>query len=346
MPPRRIFAVGGTLTLALTVLASCAEAVTVTGPPGFGRAITLASAGVPNLSAAPSVAVDAAGSAVVAWDVRTGILVRTVNASGGMGPTQRVGSGFAPDVSIAPDGEAAVVWQAMPRGGHGRRLLLAAVAPPGGTFGPPQQLLSVNANVADWSIVATNSRIVAVWSQDVAGGGRASGSQISYAVAAGSARFGPARTLALADDASLGGVVADAAGDAVVSYQTPPALGPRAVNAQVAATVLPAGAREFDPPNVLSSDTEQSIPSSEAGGDTVFAGPGGVAVGYGVQGALPWLLRVSTLEPTLTFATAQTAGEVPNPPPYETTYSGPVVALPAEGGPVAAWTVGREAAGR
>ncbi len=346
MPWKRVFAVGGTVTLALSALASCAQASTATVPPSFGRAITVASAGVPALSAPPSVAVDAAGSSVVAWNTRTGVLARSVDPSGRLGPTQRLGLGFAPDVSIAPDGEAAVIWQATPRGGHGRRLLLAAVAPPGRRFGSPQQLLSVTANVPDWSIVATDGRVVAAWGQDVPGREPSTGSEIRYAVAAGAARFGSPLTLALADNANLGGAVADAAGDVAVSYQTPPVLGPGPVNAQVAAAVLPAGAREFDVPKVLSADTEQSIPSSEGGADTVFAGPGGVAVGYGVQGTLPWLLRVSMLEPSLVFASAQTVAQVPNPPPSVTTYSGPVVALPAEGGPVAAWTVGREASAR
>lgn len=337
----RIFAAGAVTPALSALLVFCGQANAATVAPSFGRAITVAPAGVPNLSAPPSVALDAAGSSVVAWNTSGGILVRNVNASGRLGTTQHLGPGFGPDVSIAPDGTAAAVWQAMPRGGRGRRLLLAAVAPPGKRFGSPQQLLSVNANIPDWSIVATDGRVVVVWGQDLPG--RAGGPAIRYAVAAGAARFSSPLTLALADDANLGGAVADAAGDVAVSYQTPPVLGVRAVNAQVAAAVLPAGAREFDAPKVLSADTEQSIPFSEGGGENVFAGPGGVAVGYGVQGTLPWLLRVSALEPAPTFAAPRTAAEVANPPPSVTVYSGPVVALPAEGGAVAAWTVGREA---
>ncbi len=128
-----------------------------------------------------------------------------------------------------------------------------------------------------------------------------------------------------------------------MSYQTPLVLGPSPANAQVAAAVLPAGAQTFDAPQVLSAGTEQSIPSSEGSGDSVFAGPGGVAVGYGVGGTLPWLLQVARLGTGLSFAAPQTAAEVPNPPPSIDSYSGPVVALPADGGPVAAWTVGRDA---
>jgi|GEM_PF-2605954 len=326
----------------------CRQAVAATVAPSsvapsFGRAITVASAGVPELSAPPAVAVNAAGSSVVAWNALTGIVVRHVSAGGRLGAPQHLGPGFRPEVSIAANGTAAVIWEAMPSGGHGRRLLLGAIALAGKPFGTPQRLLSVTANVPDWSIVATDERVVAVWGQDVPGLEAATSAEIRYAIAAGSVRFGAPRTLALAYYASVGGAGVDAAGDVAVSYRTPLVLGPTPVNAQVAAAVLPAGARTFDAPQVLSAGTQQSLPSSEGDGDAVFSGPGGVAVGYSVEGTLPWLLQVSTLEPDLSYAASQTAGEVPNPPPSITTYNGPVVALPVEGGPVAAWTVGRDA---
>jgi hypothetical protein len=343
MPSTRVFAISVAVTVAVLLVAVFdSQTVAAPGPPSFGRAITVASSGVPELSAPPAAAVDASGSSVVAWNTVRGIVARRVSATGRLGAVQHLGPGSGPAVSIAPNGTAAVIWEWMPSGGHGRRLVLAAIAPPGRPFGAPQRLVLVQANVPDWSVVATDGGVVAVWGEDV-GSEPATDSEIRFAIAGGTGRFGSPRTLALAYYANLGGAAADAAGDVAVSYETPLVLGPSPANAQVAAAVLPAGAQTFDAPQVLSAGTEQSIPSSEGGGDSVFAGPGGVAVGYGVGGTLPWLLQVARLGTGLSFAAPQTAAEVPNPPPSIDSYSGPVVALPADGAPVAAWTVGRDA---
>ncbi len=307
--------------------------------PRFGRPMIVASGGVPELSGPPSVAVDPAGQIVVAWPAQAGILVRR-GSGGRLGATQNLGIGSGPHVSIAQDGTAAVIWQSSPPGGHGRRLVMAAIAPPGKPFGRPQRLLSVLANVVGQRIVATNSRVVAVWGQDVPGQDSATRSEIRYAIAAANTRFAGARTIAYAYYAALGGAVSDAAGDIAVAYQTPLVIGSQGT--QAAAAVLPATSSTFDPSQVLSIGTEHSIPFSSAGSASVFSGPGGVAVSYNVEGTLPWQLQVSTLGNGLSFAEPQLAGEVPNPPPFITWFTGPVVALPSHGGPLVAWTSGRE----
>jgi hypothetical protein len=93
--------------------------------------------------------------------------VRRGGPSGHLGRVQQVGEGSSPEVSIAADGTAAVMWEGVARPGHGRSLLLASIAPPGMPFGRPQKLLLVKADVPYFSVVATNERVVALWGQGV-----------------------------------------------------------------------------------------------------------------------------------------------------------------------------------
>lgn len=324
------------LLLCLACWGACAASA---GAVGFGTPVLVAPSGVPALASAPSVAVDASNRTVVAWQSDDGVLARIGPAPGRLRPAQRLGEGYDAHVSISPDGTAAIIWLATPSRARGRRLLFAAIAPPGRRFGRPQLLLSVVANVPTETIVATDGRVVAVWGADVPGREPATSSEIRYAIAGSSDRFGAVHTLARAYYATLDGAEADAAGDVAVAYQTPLRA---ATNTQVAAAVMAAGASSFSAPQLLSGETMTSLPYSQADEGGVFAGPGGIAVGFNIEATLPWLLRASLLSPSLSFGPALQATAIPNPPPSLTWFTGPVLAVPGRGGVLAAWTVGRD----
>jgi hypothetical protein len=225
------------------------------------------------------------------------------------------------------------MWEGV-RPGHGRSLLLASIARPGRRFGRPQRLLLVKANVPYFSVVATEERIVAVWGQGVPHGQPA----VRYAIAAHGHLFGPDETLGPSYEGSLDGAGTDAAGDVIVSYEAPPVASTE--DAHAAAAVLPAGASSFRAPETLASSLVGQHRFAQAEGKGLGDGPGGIAVGL-IAGATTTTLMSTTLGPGLSFSPPVVVGEIPNPSPYLTTYSGPVLALPAKGGPIAAWTVGR-----
>jgi len=295
--------------------------------------------GLPFLSGPPAVAVNASGDSVVAWNtqlrgrVNLRIDVRRGGPSGRLGRVQRVGEGAFPQVSIAPDGTAAVMWDGA-RPGNGRSLLLGSIAPPGMPFGRPQRLLLVKASVPGFSVVATDERIIAVWGQGVPHHQPA----VRYAIAVHDHRFGPVETVGPSYEGSLDGAGSDAADDVIVSYEAPPSASTE--DAYPAAAVLPVGASSFRAPEALASSLVGQNPFAEDEGKDFGDGPGGIAIGL-TAGATTTTLISTTLGPGLSFSPPVPVGEVPNPPPNLTTYSGPVLALPAKGGQIAAWTVGR-----
>jgi hypothetical protein len=321
----------------LALLASgVAPALAGAATPAFGKAQTLAAAGVPSLSPPPAVATNADGESVVAWlsvPGKTGrLLVRRGDAAGHFGKAQTLTTSpmIGPSVSIAADGAAAVTWQAL---SGGKRKIEVAIARPGHGFGAAQTLASVSEDVVSTDVVAQAHRTVAVWGQDLAGG---NAGEVRYAVAGASDHFAAARTLAPAYLVPEVDASAAAAGDVIVAYKTPVSTTPQE-NSQVASAALPPTGTTFGAPQVVSAGTAQSLPDSEADGASLSAGPGGVALSYGIEGVLPWDMQVTTFADGA-FGTPQTVGQVPNPPPGLNGYMGPVVAVPASGGQVAAWT--------
>jgi hypothetical protein len=117
-------------------------------------------------------------------------------------------------------------------------------------------------------------------------------------------------------------VAADAAGDVAVAFTTPQS--PPSPYEPAAVATLPAGAAAFGAPQVFAPEGEDLA---------VFGGPGGFALGYGLQGTEPWRLEISGVGGApLTAATIDASD-------YRTGFEGPVVALPARGGALVAWTV-------
>jgi hypothetical protein len=145
-------------------------------------------------------------------------------------------------------------------------------------------------------------------------------------------RFSPAAI------SSLNDVAADAGGDVVIAYSTrlSQPSGGAPVNGQLATVVMPRAGTTFGAPQLISQDTATALPGSESLAARLYSGPGGLAAGFAVEGVLPWLLRVATLQPNLAFGAPVTAGTVDNQTGNHG-FVGPAVALPATGQTVAAW---------
>jgi hypothetical protein len=315
-------------------LPPCAVAAT-----GFGATAVVARSGA-GFGAPPSAAMTSGGRGLVVWTgdaTRAGgrALARNRFATGRWGAKQVLSQRGVGETAAAlhPDGTAAAAW--VRHGAHGVRYVEASVAlPPLHRFGRAQRLVTVRANVVSVQLVAADGRIVAVWHQGVPGKRR---DEVRYAIAGRDGRFGPPRTLAVAY--LSGGVHAAVArdGNVIAAWQTPLADG---ADTQVAVAALAPGATDFGAAQVVSSGTQQELPGSEALASGLFAGPGGLALGYSVQGTLPWLLRVATRGADGSFK-PETAAEVDDEQ-GTASVDGPVVALPATGGLVAAWTVTRQ----
>jgi hypothetical protein len=321
-----------------------ASPVAGTTPPSerFAAPQGLTTAGSAS-SGPPGVAVDGKGRSLVAWlgDVgkHGGRIVARRGDSHGRFTAPRTLSpqgAFQPTATLAPDGTAAVIWQRDLA--HGRRHLELAVARRGHGFGHVQTLVSVQANLLTWKIVAAGGRLVAVWWQGVPGHGH----QVRYAIAGADGRFGTARTIGATGIFGGASATADAAGDVIVTWTTG---ADGQTNAQTAAAALPAGATRFGAPQLVSADTAQTFQGSEAILAQLFSGPGGVAAGYGVEGVLPWRMQVATAGPGGALGAPQTVGLVDNSSPGGGAYGGPAVALPAAGGAVAVWSQTQDASG-
>lgn len=300
--------------------------------PAFAAPQTVAATGIPSLSAAPFAAVNAAGDWAVAWEsfggAAKGLVVRRARRGGSLARSEVVAraSPFRTALVVTPEGATGIAWLAAAKG---KRAVMVRFARPGRRFGQARRIAAA-AGAGDLVSGAAAGRVLVAWSQP-ADRGRAT--LVRYAIGDRRGRFGAARTLARADYSTDLGVEPDPAGDLVVSYRTRLAT-TGSSNAQLAAAVLPRGASAFANPQVISSDTQQSIPGSEAGGE-LFAGPGGLAAGFSVTGTLPWQLRVATLGGDR-FGAPATVGTVDNQTGNHGFY-GPVVALPARGAQVVAW---------
>jgi hypothetical protein len=108
---------------------------------------------------------------------------------------------------------------------------------------------------------------------------------------------------------------------------------------QAAAAVLAPGADRFGPAQVVSADTART---GSFAYPNAFAGPGGVRLGYVVSGELPWQLRVATPAGDGRFV-PRTVTTVDQNEAGTRSVDGPLLARPATGPAVAAWSVTRMA---
>ena len=251
---------------------------------------------------------------------------RAITPSGRLGRVQRLAAGGdLPTVAVGGQGIRAVAWQERTNGGAPR--LRVAVARSVEAFGRPETLASVPPTARPSGLaVSSDGRIVAVWQQ---------GGEVRYALrAAGERRFGAARRLARIGPLSGPTMAEDpGTGDVLVTWGTVP--GER--NQQAAVATLPRGATTFAAPWIVSGRDAEEQQGAEAY-PRVFTGPGGAVVGYGVGGQQPNLLRSASRVPGGGFAPSRTIAGV-DVSSGEVGYVGPVLALPADGATVAAWTV-------
>ena len=93
------------------------------------------------------VGVDSQGGAVAAWarpdpsGDRINVAIRP--AGGSFGLPQIISAAFDssdPQVAVAPDGRALLVWTQDGTPGYSNKVIMASFRPAGGSFGTPQQL--------------------------------------------------------------------------------------------------------------------------------------------------------------------------------------------------------------
>ena len=277
-------------------------------------------------------AIDPAGNSIVAWEGASGIEVIRGDAAGRFGAPQLVARG-APsmiDLSMAPDGSAAIAWGAsisQPQG--------VATAAPGARFGAPQHSRAT-------AIVATDGRVIAVWDRGVTRGH----GQISYAIAPEGGRLGAPRTLPAPTPALLPSLFArpalalDAHGNVVMDYLTAPSVSPPA-NSQLVGAAMASRASAFGDPAIVSGPLRRGenveLPSALPG-TALFSGPGGAAGSF-IQGT-PTAWNMDVIAAGTAFGPPLRAGSlaIPTQSGETLTIAGPVVALPRTGGELTAWT--------
>ena len=296
----------------------------------FGPPATIASRPYPGGTLAA--AIDPAGDSIVAWDGAKGIEVIRGNAAGHFGTPQLLARATPSliDLSMAPDGSAAISWSesiTQPQA--------VATAAPGGRFGAPQASRAT-------AILATNGHVIAVWDRGVTPGH----GQVSYAVAPEGGRLGAPLTLPVPTPALLPDLIArpalavDPKGDVVLAYLTAPSMSPPR-NSQLAGAAMPAGTSAFAAPAIISGSLTRGdnveLPST-LNSTELFSGPGGAAASF-ISGT-PTAWHMDTLAAGATFSSPVSAGSLTIPTSSGETLSiaGPVVALPATGGELTAWT--------
>lgn len=218
----------------------------------------------------PSVAIDARGRSVVAWatSARSGarVLVRRGDASGAFGRAQVIGSHavLGPSVAISSDGTAAVVWS--DTGPRSARLEIS-IARGGRAYSHARTLDDGGISAAAVFVLAR--RIVVVWQ-------RFDSNSVTYAVGTLKGRFRAARTLPADRNVSASAAV-DSAGDVLLGLVGTPA-------GRVEYSLLRAGSDTFAPPREVPDPVADSSIDVHVAALTAFAGPGGVALGYELQG--------------------------------------------------------------
>lgn len=138
------------------------------GAGAFGRSLVLSGAA----AAAPAVAVNEDGDAVVAW--RSGSRVEAAAVTGGrVGQTRVLGRAYAgwnPSVAIASTGDAVVAWSSLRRDarsqpGHPtfRQFVAASLRRGAGRFGQPDILARQDAARYVRAAVGEDGRAVVAW---------------------------------------------------------------------------------------------------------------------------------------------------------------------------------------
>jgi hypothetical protein len=263
-----------------------------------------------------------------------GVVARRGTSAGTFGSIERLtGSGFEPSAAAGLHGGASVVWESFAASG-GTRHLEASVAIGRGRFGKPQTLASVRATITSQTVLATGGHYVAIWRQGIPGTSRHA---VRYAVSNSAGHFGAVQTLA-PDTGPISGVSAAVRLDGTVTaaWGTPLGL-PPAQNQQLAYAQLPVSATSFGPIENLTAQAASQ--GAETVGIDVDAGPGGTALAWTEDAALPELLRTAPLL-TGVAPMPQTVLSIASPDLSQTYGVGPVLALPADGlAPVAAYAV-------
>ncbi len=307
--------------------------------PAFAPAQVVASSGATGVS----VAMNPQGTALVAWDDETGpghTYVQTDGARGVLGPVQSLwtGPGYRVNAALASDSTSAVTWM------YGQSLL-GAVARPSHNFATPQTLASsVSTQPGATKLVATPGRAVAVWLAPASQGS----SVIDYAVAGSNGRFGASQALVGTAIAAPLLATSDSAGDVIIAYWTATSTAQQAAttgkgkskpknkpkpkptsNGTLAYAILPSGATTFGAAQPITSLTGTAKPSANV---SMTSGPGGVAVAYaGNQ------FSVATMGSSGVFGNPSKAGMLPAPS-SGASFTGPAVAMPSLGGPMATWS--------
>jgi len=183
----------------------------------FGPTVSLSAAG--GNAAAPKVAIDAAGNAIVVWERNNGAneVVEEATRSAAIGKFAPVGvlsnpaeGAIQPSVAMNAEGDTAVVWVRL----GASNVTQATVRPAGGTFSAPANLSGEGFN-ADHPQVALDGRgdPTVVWARQL-------GFELVVEYASGTpvASFSP--PMGLAFEAWYPSIAEDAAGDTLVGYAT------------------------------------------------------------------------------------------------------------------------------
>jgi hypothetical protein len=289
-----------------------------------------------NVLAHPGAAINAQGRTAVVWTKsgrRGGLRVRLGRVTGRFSRTEVLSRTpvLDPAVALGADGTAAVVWVA--GGRRGTRRLRVAVARPAHGFGRARTLATGRGRttIISWSVVVgPDGRVVAVWGQLGRGGTIHAPTMLRFALRPAGRGFSKARNLAASGGHS---VVSDTDGTTYVAWRSP--LGEPYEHVAVAA--LAPTAREFGAPEIVSgyvhwtNDARLHEPS-------LFAGPGGVALGYAV-GRPPKIhrLHVALRAPDGRFGSPRAVASL-DPADGRSTFRAPAVGLPAGGPAVAVWS--------
>lgn len=227
----------------------------------FGAPIDLSTGGASATS--PSVAVDDAGNAIVAWRRLDGnpiIRVARRAAGGSFGAPVDVSladrSSSSPEVALAPSGEAIVVWRSTD---GPETLAMASIAPPGGDFGAPIELSARGTRSARAGVAMDAAgNAIAVWERD---------GVIRARIRPAGGSFGSTIDLTAPGMASGPTVAMNAGGDAIVAWSRSDGA-----NRIVQARMRPAGGA-FGP-----TDDAISSPGEDADGATAALDAAGGAI--------------------------------------------------------------------
>jgi PKD domain len=252
-------------------------------PPGgaFSAPRSLGPIETPLAGGPPQIAADAAGDALVVWQVTDTAGNFRVQASyqpagGDFGAPQTLSpagqDGTFPTPALDGDGNATVAWTL----GEAAPTVQAATATPAGAFGPPQTLSSPNVAGSVALAVNASGAAVAAWSVGLGANGNAVQAAVRPSAAA---PFGAAEFASGQGQSALSSVVAiDRAGNASVAWSQAPL---NDTSSTIYANTRPAGGAFAATPQTVSD------PGAFATAPTLAGDPGGDATLAWRQGATP-----------------------------------------------------------